>query len=422
MFPDGTSPALLTALIGGIPLNRVHELNFAPGEIRLNTTYISAQNEIASPTDPNYQNQSEEYQSKIQYGREELQKLRNDPDKVLNRKDLEFERILKEEEEQLEQKRLQKLEADRLKQEELMKIKKEEMAAKQAKLEADRLERAERLKEAKLNQEKAKEARKEADRMRMEMAVKEKERRLASGAPEQDGNNVIVSTLSAVGVLGAIAVAATMGEDDVEEAVTIKEPALNVTSTVLETPNISDEIQSVVKLDRSATNTTTVEMKKSIESMDIPQIQNSNVIGIPQRNHNGTSVIAETMKEFKEETNQEEAKPLLDINSNSVDLFQEMIADSKSTPSKSTHKDKTINGDDSNTSGGLYDDIVVEPQTSKPIDPTQRARDAMEEYIDRDDGSDAWLGMLSDMIGDDDSNNYGSGNDADLSSISESSK
>ena len=38
VFPDGTSPALLMCLIAGIPLNRVHEFNFDPGEIRYNIT------------------------------------------------------------------------------------------------------------------------------------------------------------------------------------------------------------------------------------------------------------------------------------------------------------------------------------------------------------------------------------------------
>jgi hypothetical protein len=38
IFPDGTGPALLSAMMAGIPYNRVHELEYAPGEIRLNVT------------------------------------------------------------------------------------------------------------------------------------------------------------------------------------------------------------------------------------------------------------------------------------------------------------------------------------------------------------------------------------------------
>ena len=36
IFPDGTGPALLSAMIAGIPLNRVHELEYQHGELRMN--------------------------------------------------------------------------------------------------------------------------------------------------------------------------------------------------------------------------------------------------------------------------------------------------------------------------------------------------------------------------------------------------
>lgn len=41
VFPDGTGPALLSCMIGGIPLHRVHELEFAPGELRQDMKYAS---------------------------------------------------------------------------------------------------------------------------------------------------------------------------------------------------------------------------------------------------------------------------------------------------------------------------------------------------------------------------------------------
>ena len=41
MFPDGSSPALLSALIAGIPLKDTHALNFEPGEVRLDVTMDS---------------------------------------------------------------------------------------------------------------------------------------------------------------------------------------------------------------------------------------------------------------------------------------------------------------------------------------------------------------------------------------------
>jgi broad specificity phosphatase PhoE len=41
IFPDGTGPALLSAMVAGIPYNRVHELEYRPGEIRYDVTMES---------------------------------------------------------------------------------------------------------------------------------------------------------------------------------------------------------------------------------------------------------------------------------------------------------------------------------------------------------------------------------------------
>lgn len=38
VFPNGSGPALLSAMIAGIPYNKSHALEFAPGEIRLDVT------------------------------------------------------------------------------------------------------------------------------------------------------------------------------------------------------------------------------------------------------------------------------------------------------------------------------------------------------------------------------------------------
>lgn len=84
VFPDGTGPALLSCLIGGIPLYRVHELNFVSGEIRQNVDYSSV-NAIATSLPPPY------YSEIIERGRRELKQLRENPDELRNVKDLKFE-------------------------------------------------------------------------------------------------------------------------------------------------------------------------------------------------------------------------------------------------------------------------------------------------------------------------------------------
>ncbi|KAK1738386.1 phosphoglycerate mutase family protein [Skeletonema marinoi] len=84
VFPDGTGPALLSCLIGGIPLYRVHELNFQSGEIRQNVDYNSV-NAIATDLPSPY------YSEILQRGRQELMQLRENPDEERNVKDLKFE-------------------------------------------------------------------------------------------------------------------------------------------------------------------------------------------------------------------------------------------------------------------------------------------------------------------------------------------
>ena len=84
VFPDGTGPALLSCLIGGMPLYRVHELNFLPGEIRQNVGYRSV-NAVASVMPSPY------YSEALQRGRKELRQLRENPDIERNVKDLKFE-------------------------------------------------------------------------------------------------------------------------------------------------------------------------------------------------------------------------------------------------------------------------------------------------------------------------------------------
>ncbi len=71
VFVDGTSPALLMSLIAGIPLNRVHELNLGPGEIRYDITKERVLE--MWHTQP-----STMYMEKISRGHENLLRLRED--------------------------------------------------------------------------------------------------------------------------------------------------------------------------------------------------------------------------------------------------------------------------------------------------------------------------------------------------------
>jgi hypothetical protein len=84
IFPDGTGPAVMSCLIAGIPLNRVHEISFQPGELRMDVNYNSVR--ALLPTTP-----TAAYLEKIERGNAQLQVLRANPEALVNEKDRMYE-------------------------------------------------------------------------------------------------------------------------------------------------------------------------------------------------------------------------------------------------------------------------------------------------------------------------------------------
>ena len=90
IFPDGTGPALLSAMIAGIPFNRVHEMEFDPGELRMDVTKASVLDFLQERATV----QKQEYAKIIASGRDELTRLRSRDDIVsLKDQKIEAERI-----------------------------------------------------------------------------------------------------------------------------------------------------------------------------------------------------------------------------------------------------------------------------------------------------------------------------------------
>ena len=72
IFPDGTSPALLSCLIAGVDLRDVHAFNFEPGEVRIDVNMKSTmQSYAARKTAP-------QYTHTLEMGKEQLAKLRKE--------------------------------------------------------------------------------------------------------------------------------------------------------------------------------------------------------------------------------------------------------------------------------------------------------------------------------------------------------
>jgi hypothetical protein len=93
IFPDGTSPALLSTMMAGIPFRHVHELEYQPGEVRFDVTMDSTLSLW------NQRQDNPEYWKTLEKGRSILAELR-DPGKTkdsplldLRTKKLEEERL-----------------------------------------------------------------------------------------------------------------------------------------------------------------------------------------------------------------------------------------------------------------------------------------------------------------------------------------
>lgn len=72
VFPDGTSPALLSCLIAGVDLEDVHAFNFEPGEVRIDVTMKSTiESYAARKTAP-------QYTQTLEMGKQHLATLRKE--------------------------------------------------------------------------------------------------------------------------------------------------------------------------------------------------------------------------------------------------------------------------------------------------------------------------------------------------------
>lgn len=84
VFPDGTSPALLSAMIAGVPYNRVHELEFATAEVRFDVTRESTLALWKSKQD------NAAYTRTLEQGRKRLATMRS-TEEFVNMKDQKIE-------------------------------------------------------------------------------------------------------------------------------------------------------------------------------------------------------------------------------------------------------------------------------------------------------------------------------------------
>jgi len=404
VFPDGTGPALLSCLIAGIPLYRVHELEYKPGEVRLDISYESTRRLLDGP--------STEYLEIIQEGKEELERLKSlDPDAVVNVKDLRYEQERKAEEDRSKQRAEQlsreREEEERKRVERLNQIKQEQ--------ERKNMERINEAREARRREEERNQIR--AERMRLEKEERERkkmEQRVAvetipspssSGADTTVTNdpNQLVAALTAIGVVGVSSMLA--GSNDEEEF-----------SSGMSTSNQTDTIDDYIS--NTASNATT---NDSTVILDHEVLSNN---------------MTEATKGMKNDMNATATNTVIDTIDKETQIDSRNNITSVASATVSSHQNNTnisdciesdegdvLLGENSTISTSL-DDGVVSPQTianqeeTKPsiiekqsisiISPTQQDSSPQSTTSDEMDYDNAWLGVLSDIINEDSDNDSSS--------------
>lgn len=319
IFPDGTGPALLSCLIAGISLSRVHELEYRPGELRTDITYDSVRTML--PEKP-----SDEYQEKIKLGRIELKKLRSQTT-VVNVKDQRYAQELKEEEQRAAEAAKQRAEK-----EEAERTRREQKAAK---------ERAEK--------EEAEQTRREQMIRRVEKDRKEKQ------STSSDMSPAVTASVAGIGALG-VGASIFMGQDE-------------------------DGANHEADIDIGAVSSTTNATLSADNSTKTTNLTDLGTEDVSVRSINGVPVTQDASIDLDDFAKQAESD-------NTISVAEPLSV----SP---------------NTTSSLPDIISIGSEDER----LQKAEEVMEEYMESDDGGDAWLASLSEIINDDESNLNGDEDD-----------
>lgn len=324
IFPDGTGPALLSALIGGIPLNRVHELNFEPGEVRYN---VNKENVLKTiPEKP-----TQSFAEIVNKGSLQLQYLREHPDEIMTVKEQQYRAEMTTAAQQ--KAALQKARSS------------SEQASKEALLVEQKRERiAKREEMMKLEAERAE---------RREAAAKRRSGFLQQQKDDDSGNSGHLPDFVSLASLGLAGYMVSWRYDrgaDVEA------------DTVKDKLPCHEEIQTEA---RQEVVTDAIEMEMDDQT--------------PLTADNKTSLVGhspelEAMEELIEKA--------------PIDIPE--IPSAVSRPRQQSSK--ALSNPISNE--------AWEPKqkTLSVVDRVSLAESAMEEYLERDDGGDAWLGHLSTLM------------------------
>jgi len=347
IFPDGTGPALLSAMMAGIDLNRVHELEFEPSEIRLNVTMESTLALLHRQEEE--QSKKEKYNKLLQQGREELVTLRNyEENEIVNVKD-------------------QRLEQDRL-----------EVEAQQQQLQEAKKQREEMLKQEQRDRTKQieEERQRKRDALTEERKQKQQYDRSSNGVVVQENNNDSSSSspstmsvvVGSVGALGAGALSlAKSGDDEDDNVKSISSNSINKNTT---TTAAAALVKNETVVDAAAIDsTTTNDDEDMVVIMADTTTTNSNVSATTIVNDNDDKAAGTTTNQITTTTT------TIPLPSSSINLLEDV-------------------------SSRLDPIATTTPSTTSDNDGTTRltTKQAMQNYLDQDDGGAAWLQSLNEII------------------------
>jgi hypothetical protein len=268
IFPDGTGPALMSAMIAGIPFNKVHVLEMVPGELRLDVTPESIKAMYEQRKD------DPDYLATIEDGKEKLAKLRQKQKDGTLQEWISLKDSIAEEERQdldrqlQERKAAEEARAAERKRQEKAKAQAMAQQAKQ-KAEEDRhlQEEAKRQKERE-RQELANQ--RQADRAAAAISTRNANRDSATSSSSSSMSFGTLAGTAGLGLLGLGALAiGTSGNDNPETVTSAKASATKLSSNITDAMDTSTGIVGVnASIPEDVTSEAAPSPSKSLEDGD----------------------------------------------------------------------------------------------------------------------------------------------------------
>lgn len=324
---DSTTLALLSCMMAGIPFNEVHELDFRPGEVRVNVTPDSIRallNERRGQPDS-----KQAYSKRLQAGEVELARLRG-MDDIVSRKD----ELLEEEQREIDE--------AYQRQEEEKSRKLEETAALQRERQAE-VERQQKEKQAAMMRRKKEIEEERSSRLRQTQRDKEE---LAKSDIATDDFSLDTWAIGGVSALLAATGLSTFAPIE------------------------------------QGTNTTNLQERESEGAVEIGREP------LPAKYEDSPAMPA------TRGTSRSDMMP----SGVSKDLFangNQSVLENYPTTQRVT---ESLNDTNAQTDG----DRVAVIEASKPLTKEELAENAMEDYLNQDDGGEDWLKSIYDIIDEED--------------------